>query len=372
MEFIPIANTYVGQEEADAVYNVVQSGWISMGKKVEEFERMFCEYTGTKHAVAFSNGSISLQSILAALDVGPGDEVIVPSLTYISSANAVLFQNAELVLCESDPLTFNVTVEDIEQKITSRTKVIMAVDLKGMPVDYDALIQLAKKRGVYLIADSAESLGAVYKGKRIGNQAPVHSFSFFANKNITTGEGGMVTTNDDRMAELLRIYRNQGQEGRYNHTKLGFNARLTDMAAAFGIEQFKRIDWLIQEKEKIARYYYNNLKHELIRLPVLPDFVDQHSWYMFSISLDKSINRDKFIAKLKDHNIDTRLSFPPVHIQDYYINRFGYKPEDYPKAYEAFCQFVDIPCWIGLREEQLEYICSRMVYSLEDCKQIVN
>ena len=204
MKYIPIAAPVIKEEEAKAVYDVVKSGWISMGKKVKEFENMVCEYTGSRYSVAMNNGTSTLNALLIALDIGPGDEVIIPTLTYISSANVVLYQGATPVLCDNDPITYNVTVENIREKITPNTKAIMTVDMKGLPVDFDAFIELSKETGIPFISDSAESYGAIYKGRIVGSQAIAHSFSFFANKNITTGEGGIVTTNDYEIFKKLK------------------------------------------------------------------------------------------------------------------------------------------------------------------------
>ncbi len=356
MEFIPIANPYIGEEEARAVYEVAKSGWISMGRKVKALEEMICQYTGAEYAVAMNSGTSTLHSILVALGIGPEDEVVLPTLTYISSANVVLFQGATPVLCESDPQTFNVEPKHIKEKITDKTKAFMTVDLKGMPVDYDPFLALSKETGIPFIADSAESLGAAYKGQKVGSQAWAHSFSFFANKNITTGEGGVVTTNDEELYKKLLIIRNQGQEGRYNHTWLGNNYRLTDIQAAFGIEQFKRLDWLLSEKQKLADHYGNAFaKIEGIEPPYVPDYVSRHSWYMYSIKVEAS-KRNGLIEDLRAKNIDTRLSFPPIHVQPYYKKRFGYHPEDLPGSYETFCRFVDIPIWVGLDQEKQDYI----------------
>lgn len=365
MAFIPIACPRIGEEEARAVYDVVKSGWISMGKKVQEFESMACAYTGAKYAVAMNNGTSTLHAILCALDIGPGDEVILPSLTYISSANVALYLGASPVLCENDPLTFNVTPEHIKEKITSNTKAFMAVDLKGLPIDYDAFRCLSEETGVPFIADSAESYGAVYKGEKVGAQALAHSFSFFANKNITTGEGGMVTTNDKDLYEKLVIIRNQGQEGRYNHTRLGYNYRMPDVLAAIGVEQLKRIDTLLDEKVAIAERYTKAFSDvQGIRPPHVPDYVDRPSWYMYSITVDAA-RRDSLLDYLAAKEIDTRLSFPPIHIQPYYAGRFGYVPEDMPVAMQTFNSFVDIPIWADMGADNQDRIIEEILSFLD-------
>jgi dTDP-4-amino-4,6-dideoxygalactose transaminase len=356
MEFIPVANPSIGEEEAKAAYDVVKSGWVSMGEKVQEFEQAVCDYTGAKYAVAMNNGTSSLDALLGAIDVGPGDEVIVPSLTYISSANVVLYRGAQLVLCESDTQTFNVEPHHVREKITSRTKLIMVVDLKGMPVDYDAFCSLSEETGIPIIADSAESLGAMYKSKQVGTQMLAHSFSFFANKNITTAEGGMVVTDDEALYNNLKIIRNQGQEGRYNHTWLGNNYRMSDVLAAIGVEQLKWLNTILSKKQKVAQYYHKALAQvDGVTIPYLPDYVTLHSWYNYSIKVAAS-QRDVLVDFLKDRKIETRLSFPPVHIQPYYQKRFGFKPEDYPDAYQAYSEFIDLPIWADLETSQQDRV----------------
>ena len=355
-EFLPIASPTIDETDAKAVYEVVKSGWISMGRKVKEFEEMVCNYTGSKYAVAMNNGTATLHSLLIALGIGPGDEVIVPSMTYISSANVVLYQGGKLVLCDNDPVTFNTTPELIRKKITSRTKAFMTVDMKGLPVDYDAFNSLSKETGIPFISDSAESYGAVYKGKKVGNQAKAHSFSFFANKNITTGEGGIVTTNDQKLFQNLLIIRNQGQEGRYNHTWLGNNFRMTDILAALGIEQLKKIDSILEKKVEIAKNYtkyFSNLPN--VSVPLIPDYVDRPSWYNYSISTSAKL-RNQLLKYLERQKIETRLSFPPVHIQPYYKKRFGYNENSFSKALECFQTFIDIPIWADMGLENQSYV----------------
>ena len=367
MDFIPISQPYIGKEEAEAVFAQIESGWISMGEKVKEFEAMICKYTGSKYAVAMSNGTATLHAALLALGVGPGDEVVVPTLTYISSANAVLFCGAKPVLCEADPATFNVTVELLKKVVTPATKVIMPVDLKGQPVDFDSINALADELGVAVLADSAESFGAIYKGKKVGSQCSIHSFSFFANKNLTMGEGGVITTNNQELGHFCRMIRNQGQSERYVHVEIGHNYRLTDMSAAFGIEQLKRVEWIMAEKSRIAEIYNHALAHHrLIATPFLPDFVDRPSWYMYCITLDDSVDRNAVIHKMKGKGVDHRLSFPPVHLQPVYKRMFNYKEGDFPSSEKTFQQFIDIPCWVGMNQEQIERVADVVIACVEE------
>lgn len=358
-ERIPVASATFTEDDARAAYDVVRSGWVTMGKKVAEFEAAFADAVGARHAVAMCNGTATLHAILAALGIGPGDEVILPTLTYVATANAVLYQGATPVLCECDPITYNTTAGLIEPKLTARTRAIMTVDMNGLPIDYEPIVALGRQRGIPVIGDSAESLGAVYRGEPVGAQAAAHSFSFFGNKNVTTGEGGMVTTNDARLAEKLRILRNQGQEGRYHHTVLGFNYRMTDLAAAVGVVQLSRLKEVLDAKAAVAARYDRLLApSSLVRPPMVPAYVDRHAWYMYAVSLDPTVDRDAVVRGLEAEGIETRLSFPPVHVQPYYRARYGFTPDSFPVSQLAWSQLIDLPIWPGLGPSQIERVAA--------------
>tara|TARA_Y200000002_G_scaffold54144_1_gene39592 strand:+ start:4730 stop:5836 length:1107 start_codon:yes stop_codon:yes gene_type:complete len=354
---IPIANPSINKKEALSAYRVIQNGWISMGSEVSKLEEKIKKYIGVKHAILFNNGTSALHAALSYYGIDKGDEVIVPTLSYISSANVILYCGAKPVFCEIDPITFNVTAENIIKKITKKTKAIITVDLKGMPIDYDDIKKKLKKYKIPLISDSAEAFGAIYKKKKVGNQFDMHSFSFFANKNMTMGEGGLVTTNNERMAKVCKIIRNQGQEGRYNHTFVGNNYRPTDYAAAIGIEQLKKIESVLIEKGKIAKIYNKEFKNEkFLKTPFLPNYVTRHTWYMYCIKFTKEISRKKIQKILNLKGIDTRLSFPPIHLQPIYKKKFGFKKGDFPISEEVFDSFLDIPCWKGMGKKNINFI----------------
>ena len=298
-KFLPMANPDVGVLEAQAAYKTIKSGWISMGKTVLEFESKIKKLLNVKNAIFVNNGTSALHCVLLALRIGRGDEVIVPTLSYISSANSILYCGAKPVFCESDSKTFNTTSELIESKITKKTKAIMTVDLKGLPVDFKRISLLSKKYNIPLISDSAESFGAVYDNKFVGSQAFAHTFSFFANKNITMGEGGLITTQNNRFANLLRIIRNQGQNFRYNHIELGNNFRPTDYAAAIGLQQIKKIEKVIHEKAKIAKIYsksFSNMKN--VFPPTVPKYASKPSWYMYCLKFSSKKLRNKVMKAL--------------------------------------------------------------------------
>lgn len=357
MRKVALANPYIGEEEAKAAYDIIQDGWISMGQKVFDFEKMFAKYVGAKHAIAMNNGTSALHLAIIASGIKDGDEVLVPDITFISTSNAVLFERATPVIVECNPLTYNINLEDAQKRVTEKTKAIIPVDMNGMPVDYDAILEFANKNSIKVIADSAESLGAVYKSQRTGSLAPTNIFSFFPNKNITTGEGGMLTTDEDGLAEHVRQLRNQGQDFRYHHIFLGYNYRMNNIAAAIGIEQLKKVDQIIEEKQRIAECYNQAFQNdELISPPYVPEYVDQHSWYMYAISLKEGIDRRLVVNELKAAGIDTRLSFPPIHTQPYYQERFGYTDNAYPISLKAWRQKIDLPIWCGLTEEDQNYV----------------
>jgi len=368
--FIPIANTYIGPEEAQAVFETVKSGWISMGPKVKELEALIAGYLGVRHAITFNNGTSSLHASLQALGVGPGDEVLVPTLSYASSANVVLFCGATPVFMESEPTTFNVSAEEVARRITPRTKVVMTVDLKGLPVDFEPILAVARRHGLPVLSDSAESFGAIYRGRKVGSQAPLHSFSFYANKNITMGEGGLVTTGDDRLADLIRTIRNQGQSERYVHVVIGNNFRPTDLAAAFGVEQVKRAEWIMAEKGAVAGAYGRKLAgHPLIRTPFVPDYVGRPSWYMYCLTLDESVDRDAVVRLMRERGVDSRLSFPPIHLQPAYREKFGYKDGDFPQSERIFRSFIDIPCWVGMDGPMIDRVVDALTAAVEKARR---
>ena len=299
--FIPVANPTVGIEEANSVHKQIKSGWFSMGKKVKEFEKKVEKYIGVKHAIAINNGTSALDAVLTALNITEKDEVIVPSLTYISTANVVSYKKAKLVLCDSEEDTFNVSYESLISKITKKTKLIIVTDLKGMPVDYDKYIKLSKKMKIPIIADSAESFGAEYKHRKVGSQLLAHTFSFFANKNITTGgEGGMISTSNLDIWSSICSYKDHGKNFkklsdnkdfksfRWIHDSLGTNMRLTEMQSAIGRVQLKFLDSWQQKRSQNALFLANYLKDiSSIRIP-LPDKNIKHAWYKFYCKLNFS------------------------------------------------------------------------------------
>ena len=362
---IPVAQPVLGDEEIAELTDVIRSGRISSGKKVREFEEAFTGYTGAGHAIAVSTGTAALHVSLAALDIGPGDEVLVPDLTFISTANVVLYQGATPVLCECDPATYNVTAEILESRLTSKTRAMIPVEMNGVPLDYDEILPLAERSGIPMIIDSAESLGSEYSGRKVGNQSLAHCWSFFPNKTVTTGEGGMITTSDSKLATRIRSLVNQGQDGRYNHVALGFNYRMTEMQAAIGVAQMRRLPWILDEKERIAAAY----DKAILGIPGIepaprPNYATRQSWFMYSVTCENRARRDVAAKGMAEDDIETRTGFPPIHTQPYFRERFGYSESDFPVAMETWERKLDIPCWAGMPENTQARVIDSMKRAL--------
>lgn len=364
---IPIAKPYITEEEAKTVYKQIQSGWITMGKTVEKFEKQISDRLGVKYSLLVNNGTSAIHLCLMALDIQNGDEVIIPSISYIATANAVLYCNAKPVFVQEDERTFNLDAKSILKKITKKTKAIISTDLKGMPVDFDEISKVCKKNNIKFISDSAEAFGAKYKNNYVGSQALLHSFSFFGNKNITTGEGGLVTTNNQNLFKKLKVLRNQGQNYRYNHIMLGNNFRMNDITASFGIAQFKKLNKIINFKSRISKKYNKYFKdHKYIETPYIPKYVSQHGWYAYCIKLKNKKQRDLVIKQLQNDNIDYRISFPPIPLQPYYKKRFKYNKKNFKKSCDIFSRFIDLPNWYGMKDKEIIYVAKSVLKALNN------
>jgi perosamine synthetase len=354
---IPVAEPKFQEIDLSYITECILTGWVSSsGKFVKRFEELFAKFCHAKFAVSTTSGTTALHLALVVLGVGPGDEVIVPTLTFIATANAVRYTGAQPVFVDSDSETWNINAAEIELAITSKTKAIIPVHLYGHPANMDPIIKIAAKHGLAVVEDAAEAHGALYKNKNVGSLGDIGIFSFFGNKIITTGEGGMVVTNNGALAEKIRILRDHGMDEnrRYWHTVLGYNYRMTNIQAALGVAQMERIGYILERKRKIALAYHKALKDlPGITLPPEAKWAKNVFW-MYSILIDGKqfgMTRDELMERLESKGIETRPIFPPVHIQPIYATG-----QNLPIAERLAVQGLNLPSSINLTQRDIARI----------------
>jgi dTDP-4-amino-4,6-dideoxygalactose transaminase len=364
-EFIPFHKPSIGEDEVRSVVETLRSGWLTTGSKVKTFEADFSRYVGSSHAVAVNSGTAALHLALDAVGIKEGDEVIVPAMTFAATAEVVLYFKAKPVLVDCQPETLNIDPEAIERKVTPKTKAIIPVDIAGQPCEYREILEIARTHNLKVIEDAAHALPAAYHGKKVGTIGDITCFSFYATKTITTGEGGMATTDNPEWANRMRMMSLHGisldawnrytDKGSWYYEIIlpGYKYNLTDIAAALGIEQLKRCDQFWEARRRIASHYraaFADLPE--IRVPVcMPDI--QHAWHLYAIQLNTErlrINRQDFIKALKSQNIGTSVHFIPLHLHPFYRDTFGYQPADFPQASAVFERIVSLPIYPNMTE----------------------
>lgn len=358
---IPVNEPYITEKELEYVTEVIKTGWISSeGKFIREFEDGFARYVQRKNGIAVNNGTNALILALRALELPKGSEVILPTFTIISCAVACIYNDLIPVFVDAEEDTWNMDVSKIEEKITEKTKAIMPVHIYGHPVDMDSIIRIAKKYDLYIIEDFAEAIGSEYKGKKCGSFGDISCVSFYANKVITTGEGGMCLTDDYRLAEKLRKLRNLAfiPEQRFIHYELGFNFRLTNVQAAIGLAQLDRINKHIEKKIEIGMKYSNLLKNleerGLIRLPVEKEWAKNTYWMYGIILLHKTeLEAEDVMKKLAEKGIQTRPFFYPLHLQPVFKKFRWLKKENLPVSEKLYRYGFYLPSGLTLTEEQI-------------------
>lgn len=364
---IPVAAPMLVGNEKAYVSDCLDSTWISStGKYVERFESAFADFCGARHAISCCNGTVALHLALVALGLKVGDEVIVPAITFVATANVVTYCGATPIFVDVDPATWTLDPSLIEQKITTRTRGIIVVHLYGQPTDLDPVLDLARRHSLFVVEDAAEAHGAEYKGKKVGSLTAVGAFSFYGNKALTTGEGGMLTTNDDGFAAELRLLRGQGMDSqrRYWHPVIGYNYRMTNVAAAIGLGQLERADWHLERRADVANWYKKALASiGGITWQSEPDW-SQRIYWMFSIVLDgEAGNRDDAMAHLQADGIETRPLFYPLHLLPPYQ-----KPEDNtgcPVAEQISQNGFSLPTWAGLSSDDVNYVTESLIRYLK-------
>lgn len=357
---IQLAKPDITQVEIDAVAEVMKSGWLSIGPKVEEFEKKIADYVGVKHAIAVNSGTSGLHLLIKAFDIKDGDEVITTPFSFVASTNCILFERAKPVFVDINPETLEMDVDRIESVITDKTKAILAVDVFGQPMDMRKLREIADKHNLILIEDSCEALGSEYNGIKSGSMADAAVFAFYPNKQITTGEGGMIVTNDDNIAELCRSYRSQGRAitGFWlHHERMGYNYRMSEVNAVIGSVQMDRLDDIISRRNKVANMYNDRLsKIKGVTVPYVSPDTTVMSWFVYVIRLDENIDRDKVMEYLKQNGVACRPYFTPIHIQPYIKEMFGYAELDFPNTVAAGKSCIALPFYNDMNSEEIEYV----------------
>ena len=367
--FLPFCEPLIGNEEIEAVVRCLRSGWLTTGHQVQAFERDFAEFIGCEHALAVNSCTAALHLALEAVGVGPGDEVITSPMTFAATAAVILHLGARPVLVDCEASTLNIDPNGIEERISERTRAIVPVHFAGQPCDMDAIMRIARARGVPVVEDAAHALPARDHGRMIGTIGDITCFSFYATKNVTTGEGGMAVTGRDVYAERMRVmhlhgmsrdaWKRYGKDGSWSYDILapGFKYNLTDIAASIGIHQLRRCESFHARRRAIVRRYAEGLRD----LPgiALPEARDEagHAWHLYVIRVRPErldLDRDAFIRCLMARNIGVSVHFIPVHLHPFYRYRFGYKPEDFPNAFAASREIISLPLYPKMTDDDVE------------------
>ena len=360
---IPIYQPDLSGNEKKYVNECIDTSWISSrGRFVSEFENHFAKRISVEHAASVSNGTVALHVALVALGIGPGDEVIVPTLTYIASVNAIKYCNATPVFADSLSNTWQIDPEDIRRHISPRTRAIMLVHLYGQPCDMDPIIEIAKEYRLFIVEDCAEAFGSLYKGKHVGSFGHVSTFSFFGNKTITTGEGGMVVSQDKALIERVRHLKGQGlaDNREYWHDVVGFNYRMTNIQAAIGLAQIERADETIKRKRAIANLYIKILEKSPVEVhKESPETI--HSYWMIGILVPKAEVRDPLRQHLSEAGIETRPFFYPAHTMPMYSGNYS----SHPVAEDLAERGINLPSWPGLSDEQVQKVANSVITFFE-------
>jgi len=348
---IHMAKPQIGDEEKQAVMEVLDSGMIAQGPRVKAFEDGFAQMCGVNHAIATSSGTTALHVALLAHGIGAGDEVITSAFTFIASANSILFTGARPVFVDIDPRTFNLDVAQVESAITPKTKAILPVHLYGLACDMDPIMGLAEKHGLAVIEDACQSHGATYKGKKVGSFG-TGTFSLYPTKNMTSGEGGMITTNDETVDEHSRVIRQHGMRVRYYHDELGYNFRMTDIHAAIGLAQLNKLEKFNDQRQANANFLSENLKG--VVTPFVPEG-QTHVFHQYTVRVPDG-KRDALRTHLQEHGVGSEVYYPvPIHQQTFYVNELGYD-DSLPETENAAAEVLSLPVHAGLSSSDLETI----------------
>ncbi|MGC9383823.1 MAG: DegT/DnrJ/EryC1/StrS family aminotransferase [Kosmotogaceae bacterium] len=383
--FVPLASPDITEKEIESVNRVLKSGILSIGEYTKKFEEKIAEFSGLSYAVAVNSGTSALHLIARALNMTSGDIMITSPFTFISSANVALFEHALPVFADIDEKTLNITPETLDHALKVYEKrgmkteklslpvftpgYFMAVDIFGHPLDWESIIDICKKHKIKIIEDSCEALGSEYKGKPLGSFGKAGSFAFYPNKQITTGEGGIIVTDNETIAKVVKSMRNQGrgvEENWLEHVRLGYNYRIDELSAAIGFVQMDRFDELFYKRSKVANRYNSLFENvEGVQTPYIADYVTKMSWFVYVIRFDEKIDRDKVMEYLNNHGIQCRDYFKPIHLQPFYKKQFGYSEGMFPVTEKVSKQTLAIPFYNNLTEEKQSYVVETLKEAIE-------
>ena len=372
MTQIPLSRPDITDKEINAVCDVLKSSRLSLGPKLPEFENAFAEYTGRKHGIAVNSGTSALFICVKALDIGHGDEVITTPFTFIASANSIMMTGAMPVFVDIDPVSLNIDPAKIEEKITEKTKAIMPVIVFGNPAGLNEVCKIAVKHNLAVIEDSCEGLGSAIGDKMVGSFGALSTFAFYPNKQITTGEGGIILTDDDDLSDLCASLRNQGRGksgGWLGHDRLGYNFRLSDINCAIGIVQLSRINEIKAKRKQVAAWYQQALADDdRIIVPRESDGTDL-SWFVFVVRLAEQYTkqqRDNVLEQMRNAGVQVSNYFPPVHLQPFMIEKFGYKQGDFPITDSVCKSTIALPFYNNLPKEDIQAVCGKLAECLDN------
>jgi perosamine synthetase len=393
---IPMSSPDITAAEIEAVNQVLHTPYLSIGPCIAEFEKSFAAYVGVSHAIGVSSGTAGLHLCVIAAGVSEGDLVITSPFSFVASANVILYERAIPVFVDIDPLTLNINIEKVaeavhdmirggrnarhwlpptfrESQLRSRhPKAILPVHVFGQPADMDPLLKVSRNYGLVIIEDACEAIGAEYKGRKAGTFGDAAVFAFYPNKQMTTGEGGMIVTNRDDWDSLLKSLRNQGRDifdAWLNHTRLGYNYRMDEMSAALGLAQLGRIEELLVKRERVAGWYNERLKEaDGVQVPYIASTTTRMSWFVYVIRLAPDFNRDVVMTMLDEKGIPSRPYFTPIHLQPFYRERFGYREGDFPVTEAAARSTLALPFSSVMSEYQVDYVCQNLITILRQLR----
>jgi len=359
-DFIPIARPIIGQEEIKAVEEVLKSGMLAQGEAVKSFEDEFAAYLGVKNAVAVNNGTVALDLAIKALGLEPGSEIITPAFTFIATANCALYQGLRPVFVDVDERTFNIDPDDLQERITPRTKAVIGVHLYGQPFQLSAVQEICQDRNIALVEDCAQAHGAEWKGKKVGSFG-TGCFSFYPTKNMTTGEGGMITTDDNALAARLRLLRSHGDSGKYNHISLGYNYRMMNLQGALGLVQLKRLEEFTAKRIANAGYLNDHIKTRGISTPFRLESV-RHVYHQYVVRVEDELHasREKLMEYLQANGIGSAVHYPKAVYQQPLYRDMGYADVSCPVAEDVSRRVLSLPVHPSLTEDDLRYIAETM------------